>query len=112
MIQLILSVLEPGRNSPSAIVSIPFDFCVSRLQGTDHRSESADDDAMWSCHCARVPHTVEQGQQIQMPLLPQREPPQGRAQGVPMNRFFFLSFSLFSFGLFMFSAGEYEGVWF
>jgi hypothetical protein len=62
-----------GRNPSSPQLPLPFDIRVSRIERSDHRRESADDDALRPCDCPRVPRETEQGKSVQMPLLSWRE---------------------------------------
>lgn len=76
----VLTEISTGRDTATALVSIPFDIRVPRLKRTNYRSEPAYDDAMRSRHCAGVTSTNQQGEQVQMPLLPEREPCKERSE--------------------------------
>src|SRR5947207_10822139 len=74
-----------SRDSLATCISIPFHLCVPSLEGTDHGSQSTNDDAVWSCCCAGVASETQQRDKVQMSILPGREPSSGCQESCPMN---------------------------
>lgn len=83
--QLLTSGSSLGRNPSPSVISVPFDIRMPRFQGADDGPEPADDDAVWTRYCAGISNAAEQGQQIQMPLLPQRKSSTGSEKGPPVT---------------------------
>lgn len=76
--------LSLGRNIVTTLLPLPFDLRLPRLQGASDRSEPSDDDAVWTCYRPGIAAASQQGQSVQVPVLPQRKPSKGRPQGVPV----------------------------
>ena len=85
----------PGRNLTPALIPLPLDLRLPRIQGTSDRCEPTNDDALRTCHRRGITEASWEEQPVQVPILSKREPPQGRAQSVPV-KLFFLSISFLS----------------
>lgn len=59
-----------GRDLAATLLPLPFDLRLPRFQGAGNRREPSDDDAMWARHSRGIAASAQQGQPIQVSVLP------------------------------------------
>lgn len=74
-----------GRNSPPAIIPLPLNLRLSRLEGTVDGPESPDDDALRTRHRGGITQTARKRQSVQVSVLSEREPSARRQEGIPVS---------------------------
>jgi len=76
------SLTQIGRNPTPTTLPLPLHLRLPRVQRAIHRREPAHDDALWTCHSARVVRQTEQGNAVQVSVLPRGEPSERCREGV------------------------------
>jgi hypothetical protein len=76
-------------DSVTSFLPIPFHLRLSGVQGAVNRSKSPNDATVLPRHCTGISSEAQQGLQIQVPVLPNRESPQGSEKSLLVNNVWF-----------------------